>query len=158
MKIGVLSDTHLDKVTGELRQIYKRHLADKDFILHAGDYVSTEVVEFLDRGNFHGVHGNMDPINVRKLLPEKKVIHFGLYRVGLIHGWGPSEGLSFRVQTEFQDVDVLVFGHAHEPMNHIRDGILFFNPGTAIGYRSSHSQTMGILELGKTIQGKIVPL
>lgn len=158
MNIGVLSDTHLAKVTEELRQIYKQHLADKDFILHAGDYVSTEVVEFLDRGNFHGVYGNMDPIDVKKMLPEKKVIQLGSYKVGLIHGWGPSEGLSSRVQSEFHDVDILVFGHAHEPMNHMRDGILFFNPGTAIGYRSSQSHTIGILELGKTVQGKIVPL
>lgn len=158
MKIGVLSDTHLAKVTGELRQIYRQYLADKDYILHAGDYVSMEVVEFLDRGNFHGVYGNMDPIDVTKMLPEKMVLQLGSYRVGLIHGWGPSKGLSFRIQPKFQDVDVIVFGHAHEPMNQMRDGILFFNPGTAIGYRSSRSHTIGILELGKTVQGQIVPL
>jgi putative phosphoesterase len=61
MKIGVLSDTHLNHVTNELKEIYDRYLSDTDLILHAGDIVSIEVVDFLSRNKFHGVHGNMDP-------------------------------------------------------------------------------------------------
>ena len=86
MKIGVLSDTHLNRVTKELRWIYDKHLADLDIILHAGDYVSQEVVRFLSKGLFYGVRGNMDPIEVSKLVPDKRVIELGPHRVGLIHG------------------------------------------------------------------------
>ena len=158
MKIGVLSDTHLNEVTKELRRIYNQYLADKDVILHAGDYVSAEVIDFLDRGHFHGVRGNMDPMNVSKRVPDKKVIELGTHKIGLIHGWGPAEGLEFKVQEAFQDVDIIVFGHAHRPTNHIRDGILFFNPGAAIGYHRSSANTIGILELGDTIKGEIIEI
>ncbi|MBN1848602.1 MAG: metallophosphoesterase family protein [Deltaproteobacteria bacterium] len=158
MKIGVLSDTHLNGASQELRRIYDQYLVDMDFILHAGDYVSPEVIEFLDRGRFHGVRGNMDPLQIAQLVPEKKVIELGGHRIGLIHGWGPAEGLEFEVQKVFQDVDVIVFGHAHMPTNHVRNNILFFNPGAAIGYHRSSANTIGILDLGETIQGKIIEI
>lgn len=156
MKIGVLSDTHLSGVTRELRKIYENHLSDKDLILHAGDVVSTEVIDFLDRKNFYGVHGNMDPPEVKESLPRKKLIELGPYRLGLIHGWGASAGVEDRIRDEFQNVDVIVYGHSHLPANHMRDKALFFNPGTATGFSFSGMHTIGVLELGDMIHGTIV--
>jgi len=49
MKIGVLSDTHRGGVTKKFREIYDKYLSDKDLILHAGDVVSTEIVDFLSQ-------------------------------------------------------------------------------------------------------------
>jgi len=133
-------------------------LSDKDVILHAGDIVSTEIVDFLSRKEFHGVHGNMDPPEVKELLPSKKVIELGPYRLGLIHGWGPSAGLGDRIWSEFQRVDVIVYGHSHHAANHIREGVLLFNPGTATGFSSSGIHTIGVLELDDTIRGEIISL
>ncbi|MBW2614897.1 MAG: metallophosphoesterase family protein [Deltaproteobacteria bacterium] len=158
MKIGVISDTHLGRVTREFEQIYDRYLSDKDLILHAGDITSTVIVDFLSRKDFHGVYGNMDPYDVRDMLPDKKVIELGPYRLGLIHGGGPSAGLEGRVWSEFQNVDVIVYGHSHKAVNHVREGVLVFNPGTASGFSSSGIHSIGILELGDTIQGEIVTL
>ena len=87
IKIGILSDTHLHRVTDDIRVIYDRYLSDMDVILHAGDYVSYDVVAFLDSGNFHGVCGNMDPVEIKERLPWKKVVEVGSRRIGLIHGW-----------------------------------------------------------------------
>jgi len=67
--IGVISDTHLRKVTKEFQELYHRYLSDVDALLHAGDFVSREMVSFLLNKNFHGVCGNMDPPEVRKMLP-----------------------------------------------------------------------------------------
>jgi putative phosphoesterase len=156
MKIGVLSDTHLHGVTKEFKGIYNSLLADKDLILHVGDLVSTEVVDYLSSKNFHGVHGNMDPVEVKNRLPGKKVVTLGPYRVGLIHGWGSSSGLEDRILFEFQGVDVIVYGHSHRPANHVRGGVLLFNPGTATGFSSSRVHSIGILELEGTIRGEIV--
>ena len=156
MKVGVLSDTHLSHVTKGLCNIYDQYLADADVILHAGDYVSTDIIEFFNGSYFHGVKGNMDPMKVSKMVPDKKVVELGGYKIGLIHGWGSAEGLELKVQQEFQDVDAIVFGHAHRPTNHVRDGMLFFNPGAAIGYHRTSANTIGILELGDTIQGEII--
>ncbi len=158
LRIGVLSDTHLRHVTRELRDIYDRYLADKDVVLHAGDVVSTEVVDFLSKTNFHGVYGNMDPVEVRKLLPERKIIELGSYRLGLIHGWGASAGLEDRIWAQFAKVDVIVYGHSHQAANHVREGVLLFNPGTATGFSFSGVHTVGELELGDTIRGEIIAL
>jgi putative phosphoesterase len=158
MKIGVLSDTHLHRLTQDFRYILDQFLRDVDLIFHVGDFVSAEIVEFLNGNNFQGVHGNMDPTEVKEMLPEKKVIQLGPYRLGLIHGDGPSRELEERIQSEFQDVDVIVYGHSHRAVNHVKDGILLFNPGTATGFSYSKNHSLGILELGETIRGEIIPI
>ena len=158
LRIGVLSDTHLHQVTGQFRDIYERYLSDMDMVLHTGDMVCTEMIDYLSRGLFHGVHGNMDPPEVRDLLPRKKIIEAGPYRLGLIHGWGSSSGLEDRIWREFQGVDVIVYGHSHESANHLREGVLLFNPGTASGFSSSGNHTIGRLLLGDTIRGEIITL
>jgi len=158
MKIGVLSDTHLHQVTGEFVGIYDRYLSDMDLILHAGDVVSPEIIDFLNAKDFHGVCGNMDSKAVKRLLPEKKVIHSSGYKIGLIHGWGRSDGLEDRIRPLFQQVDVIVYGHSHIASNHVKNGILFFNPGTATGYSASGEHSIGVLELGETVRGEIIDL
>ncbi len=158
LKIGILSDTHLKKLTDRLEEIYKKHLFDMDIVIHTGDYVSIEVVEFLDRDNFHGVHGNMDSYEVKQILPDKKVIEAGSHRIGIIHGWGSKDGLEEKIRNEFRDVDIIVYGHSHSAANHIKDGILFFNPGVAIGYSMSDPHTIGILEIDDVVKGKIVDI
>ena len=156
VKIGVLSDTHLRHVTEEFIAIYDKYLSDKDMILHAGDVVSPEIVAFFNAKAFHGVYGNMDPFEVKGFLPDKKVINLGGYSVGLIHGWGRSDDLEDRILPLFNGVDVIVYGHSHIAANHMRDGILFFNPGTATGYSSSGIHSIGVLELGDAVRGEII--
>jgi len=158
LRIGVLSDTHLHQVTDELVGIYDRYLSDMDLILHAGDVVSSHVVDFLNAKEFHGVCGNMDPVDVRERLSEKRVLNVAGYRLGLIHGWGQSDGLEDRILPLFQNVDIIVYGHSHTASNHMRDGVLFFNPGTATGYSASGLHSIGLLELGKAIRGEIICL
>lgn len=155
-RIGVLSDTHLAQVSNDLVNIYENYLSKTDIILHAGDYASEDIVEFLDRGNFHGVFGNMDPIGVRESLPRKKIIQLGNYRLGLIHGWGPYSILEDSILTEFTNVDVIIYGHSHRPANHIKGGVLLFNPGTAIGYHKNGPHTIGILEVSDKVHGEII--
>jgi len=158
MKIGVLSDTHLNGVTPSLRRIFQRYLNGLDAVLHAGDVVSAEVVRFLDGETFYGVSGNMDPPEVRELLPPFRVMELGGWRIGLTHGGGGVTDLEDRVARMFPDADVIVYGHSHIPANHIRDGILFFNPGTATGYSREGRHTVGVLELGETVEGRIVEI
>ena len=158
MKIGVLSDTHLYRVSEELKAIYKNYLSDMDFVFHAGDTCALEVVEYMKNENFHGVSGNMDPPEVKAILPEKKIVEIGAYRIGLIHGWGSSEGLEDRVFGEFSDVDIIVFGHSHSAFNGKKEGILLFNPGTATGPSLRSGNSLGILELGHEIHSSIIKL
>lgn len=159
IKIGVLSDTHLNGVNDSLEDIYDQYLEDTDMILHAGDFVSVEVVRFLgSEKQFHGVCGNMDTIDVRDTLPPKKVIEVGPFNIGLMHGWGAKEGLEERLMNEFTGVDAIVYGHSHRPANHIKEGILFFNPGSVAGRSLMASKSIGILEVGEEISGRIINL
>jgi len=158
MKIGILSDTHLPRLTANFRDICDRYLSDAEVIFHAGDFTSAEVVTFLSAKAFYGVSGNMDPVEVKALLSDKRVIELGGYRFGLIHGWGSSNGLEERLRPQFQDVDVIVYGHSHRAANHVRDGILFFNPGTATGFSSSETHSIGLLECGDKIKGTILDI
>ena len=158
VKIGVLSDTHLHQVTRGFKDFYNQHLSHMDFLFHAGDFVSLETVNLLSEKEFHGVQGNMDPHDVMRLLPRKKIIEIGPYRLGLIHGWGSPSGLEERIGPEFSDVDVIVYGHSHRAVSHMKGGILFFNPGTASGHTSSGVHSYGVLELGDRIRGRIIPV
>ncbi len=156
MKIGILSDTHLHQSERVLRWIYDQYLVDVDVIFHAGDYVSSDVIAFLSRKPFHGVQGNMDSLEVKGSLPEKKVIKIKGYKIGLIHGWGSPGGIEDRIMDEFRDVDAVIYGHSHTPVNHMKEGVLFFNPGTITGYSPAGIHTIGILECGDTLQGQII--
>ncbi|OQY44556.1 MAG: hypothetical protein B6240_10295 [Desulfobacteraceae bacterium 4572_87] len=97
MKIGVLSDTHLNQITQEFVDIYNTHLSDVDMIIHAGDIVSLNIIDFLEKNVFHGVQGNMDPLEIKARLPEKKIVEVGCHRLGIIHGWGAARGLEDRI-------------------------------------------------------------
>lgn len=159
MKIGVLSDTHLTHVTQEFMVICEQFLAGIDLVLHAGDFVSPDVVAYLARGPFHGVYGNMDGFDTKKLLPSKKVIEIGHYRLGLIHGTGSPKGIENRIRGEFSGrVDAIVYGHSHRAANAVREGVLFFNPGSASRFSRFGKPSLGILELKDSIHGRIVEI
>ena len=156
--IGVISDTHLGQVTKEFERLYEKYLADKDLIIHAGDIVCEDVIDFLSRKPLKAVCGNMDPFEIRKKLLPKEVFEVAGFKIGVIHGWGPSGGLEDRIMNEMPGVDVIVYGHSHYPSNQVKQGVLMFNPGTATGYPSAGFNSIGILEVGDTVQGKIIKL
>ena len=158
MKIGVLSDTHLQQITQEFVDIYNTHFADADMIIHAGDIVSPNIIDFLEKNVFHGVQGNMDPFEIKALLPEKIIVEVGRHRLGVIHGWGAAKGLEDRILPLFPNVDVIIYGHSHIIANHVKNDVLFFNPGTATGYSATGFNSIGILEVSETVQGRIIPI
>ena len=158
MKIGVISDTHLRDVDSRLIDIYHEYFSDMEMIFHAGDLVSTPVVDFLSQKPLHVVQGNMDSPDIKERFPKKRIVEVGGFRLGLIHGWGSPFGIEDRIRSEFDDVDVIIYGHSHRPANHIDKGILFFNPGTATVLSFSGSNSIGILDIGETVKGNIIVL
>lgn len=158
MKIGVISDTHLKEVSSQLVDIYQDYFSDVDMIIHAGDLVSIEIVDFLSQKPLHIVQGNMDSLDIKGRFPKKKIIEAGDFHLGLIHGWGSPFGLERRIRAEFNDVHVIIYGHSHRPANHISKGIIFFNPGSASGFSVSGSHSIGILDIKETVKGNIITL
>ena len=156
MKIGVLSDTHLKEPHSEFKKMIEFHFRNVEKILHAGDFVDWSVAEYLSSlKGLIAVCGNMDPPDIRKAFPHKRIIEIGGFRIGLIHGGGSPFGIESRVKEEFDEVAAIVYGHTHTPANHQVKNILFFNPGSPT--RSFiHQATLGILHIGEEIKGEII--
>lgn len=160
MRILVLSDTHIPRTVLDLpREIYDR-IHDVDMIFHAGDFVEKEVLEKLKiLRETKAVYGNMDSRAVRDMLNAKEVIQAGRFKIGLIHGYGSPRELVDTVRGEFSAVDAIIFGHSHSPVNFVKGGILFFNPGSPTDKVFAAYNSYGILEVtDKKIEGKIIKL
>lgn len=159
MKIAVLSDTHIPRTAAWLPKKVCDGIRGVDLILHAGDLTEKSVLERLSRiAPTKAVFGNMDERALRESLPEKLIVDAGPFKIGLMHGFGPPVGLIERIGGEFKDVDAIVFGHSHSPVNEVRDGVLFFNPGSPTDRIFARYNSYGILEIKDHIKGEIVKL
>jgi len=158
MKIGVIADTHLTKISKQLEEYTIKHFKDVDMILHAGDVVELNVLNIFTDKEIKLVAGNMDSWEIKKSAPIKQVILLEGHRVGLIHGWGSPIGIEDRIIKEFDQIDILVYGHTHNASSFTKDGILFFNPGSPTDKRFTTKNTIGILEIGEQIYSKIITL
>jgi uncharacterized protein len=177
MKIGVISDTHIstrlldarqlasrliNKVTmtaDELVEIVRPHFAGVDLIIHAGDWVSYPMVEALEElAPVEGVAGNMDPYEVSSRLPARKTIRAGGKRIGIIHGSGNPNGMEVRLRREFEEVDLIVFGHSHHSFFAPVNGTLMFNPGSPTDQRWAPTRSIGILHLDPEIRAEVIAL
>ena len=156
MKIGVLSDTHLEEPHAEFKKFIELNFKDVDQIFHVGDFIHWKVAEYLSSlKQLVAVSGNMDPPQIREAFPQQRVIEVLGIRIGLIHGGGPPSGIESRVREQFDEVDAIVYGHTHIPANHRIKGVLYFNPGSPTRSFAGKG-TIGILRIGETIEGEII--
>ena len=160
MKICVLSDTHIPVAAPELPPELLRGMEGADLILHAGDIVELRVLDDLRAiAPVEAVRGNMDRADVQQALPAKKVIPAQGKRIGLVHGSGAPWGVANRVLREFEDVDIIVFGHSHHPLNEERNKVRLFNPGSPTDRRFAPYKSYGIIEItDDTVKAEIVRL
>lgn len=133
MRIGVISDTHIHKHPEKILQFLKTYLNDVDMIIHAGDYTDIKVVNILkEYKRFLGVWGNNDNNAIRQELREKEIIKIEGYRIGIYHGHGEEKNTMERAYEFFKDdkVDIIIFGHSHQPLIMTKNKTLMLNPGS----------------------------
>lgn len=150
MKIGVISDTHIPmrakQLPGQVIEAFK----EVDHIIHAGDIVSLEVLDLLERfAPVTAVSGNVDPVTIEEILGFKKLITLKGYRIGVTHGHGASGSTVDRAVKCFENdnVDCIIFGHSHIPYCEKINNILLFNPGSPTDKRRNEFYSFGLLEL-----------
>jgi putative phosphoesterase len=160
VKICVISDTHADSIDELSRQVLDE-LSGADMIIHAGDFTGKRLLDALRKiGPVRGVYGNIDGPEVRRELPAIDMIQAEDLMLGLNH---PAEGgspltLEQRLRPKFPQVQAIIHGHSHRTKNDFREGVLWFNPGSATGKLPATKKTYGILTINKEIRGEIITL
>ncbi len=150
MTIGVISDTH-----GLLRPQAIEALRDSELILHAGDVGLPEVLEELRRlAPVVAVRGNVDTEAWARRLPATEMAEAGGKTFYILHRIADLD-----LNPQAARVDAVIFGHSHQPAIEWRDGVLFFNPGSAGPRRFSLPMTLGKIEVvGGELRPKIIAL
>lgn len=156
LTIGILSDTHLSRLTPEFEARVAACFAEASIILHAGDLTEPALLRAFAGREVHAVHGNMCSVASQKLLPRKKIVSVGRFTIGLIHRVTNSYDFEDRLADEFDQVDCIVYGHTHWPVCHESGGILFINPGSFLATgRFGSPGTYALLEVGDRLRATI---
>jgi uncharacterized protein len=164
MLIGVISDTHLEHVTVEFTRLVTDRFLDCDLVVHAGDFTDPAIYFYLKKATkdkLIAVCGNMDPPELRKLLPERIVFEKKGIKIGLIHGWGSPRDLEERIQGVFREdgIRCIIYGHSHNVANHAVDNILFFNPGSPTDRSYARERSIGYVTIqDDIISGDVIPI
>jgi putative phosphoesterase len=157
MRIGVISDTH-----GLLRPEVFDVFARVDRILHAGDVGPESLLEELGAiAPVTAVYGNTDGWALRSRLPQVATIELDGFTIVVTHGDQLGAPTPERLQIEFPDAEIIVFGHTHRPVLTLVDTVVtVMNPGGAGRRRFDLPASVGILELEPGIppRGRLVPL
>ncbi len=144
--MAVISDTHMPRGSRALPDRCVELLREADAILHAGDFMTFDVLRDLQAYGppVHAVYGNVDDGLLRATLPETAVVELGGARIGMVHIGGARTGRLDRLRRMFPDADAAVFGHSHMPEHEARGGFQIFNPGSPTERRRAPTKTMGM--------------
>ena len=162
MKIIAISDTHIKhgSILEQLPEDLVVLLKEADMIIHAGDFVTKAAFDGLaDLNRLEAVHGNMDEIKLKEMLPERRIIEAGGVKIGIVH----EAALSLQDTTgawymaKEMGVDVLVFGHIHRPVIEKAD-MLLVCPGSPTFPRLSEPAAVELVIDGGKISGKVITL
>jgi hypothetical protein len=120
--IGVISDTH-----GLLRPQAVDALRGSDLIIHAGDVGTPDILDALRAiAPVFAVRGNIDRGAWAERLPMIELVEAGGRLVHVLHNIAELD-----VDPATAGFAAVVYGHSHQPAIETRDGVLFFNPGSA---------------------------
>ena len=158
IKIGVISDTHQSGYDEGLKKLADDYFSDVNFIIHAGDLVDLGVLDVFAGREVKAVCGNMDYPSVKEKLPDQILFEINGFKLGLIHGWGPPWGIEEKILAKTGPLDCIIYGHTHKAVCRRNNGVLFFNPGSPTDRRFSLHKSIGILEIDKRIEGRIINL
>jgi putative phosphoesterase len=121
-QIGIISDTH-----GLLRPEAVAALRGVTHIVHAGDIGSADVLRALaEVAPVTAVRGNNDRGPWAQRLPLTDVLEIDGLSLYVLH-----DLKALALDPRAAGFAAVVSGHSHQPRLERRDGILFFNPGSA---------------------------
>ena len=138
MIIGVISDTH-----GLLRPEALQALQGSEHIIHAGDIGALEIIPALEEiAPVTAIRGNVYREPWTHRFPETEVIELAGLHVYILHDVNALD-----LNPKAAGFAAVISGHSHQPKQEIRDGVLYFNPGSAGPRRLNLPVTVGKLEI-----------
>ncbi|HSE93468.1 MAG TPA: metallophosphoesterase family protein [Methylomirabilota bacterium] len=148
--VGVISDTH-----GVLRPEAVEALRGVDRIVHAGDIGALEVLERLAGvAPVTAVRGNNDGDPWARGIPETEALEVGGLWLYVLH-----DRATLDLDPRASGFGAVISGHSHRPGQEERDGVLYFNPGSAGPRRFRLPVAVGRLTIAAGhVTGRIVPL
>ena len=148
--VGVISDTH-----GLLRPEAVQALGGVDRILHGGDVGAPEILKELETiAPVTAVRGNVDGGSWARKLPLSEVIEVEGVSIYILH---ILENLDLK--PEVAGFKVVVYGHSHVAKIEEKNGVLYFNPGSAGPRRFKLPVTVGRLRIDRgKVKAEIVKL
>jgi putative phosphoesterase len=149
MLIGVISDTH-----GQLRPEAVAALRGVEHILHAGDVGDIAILDALRKiAPVTAIRGNVDLSGACAKLPATDVVELGgrlLYLVHSVH--------NLDINPVAAGVAMVVSGHSHKASVQVRDGVIYFNPGSAGPRRFSLPVTVGFVTVEDGVEASVMEL
>jgi putative phosphoesterase len=138
MIIGVISDTH-----GLLRPEAIVALRGSEHIIHAGDVGAPDILEQLVTiAPLTAIRGNIDKQKWARKLPQTDVVELGGVSIYVLHDLSQLD-----LKPEAAGFQVVIYGHSHVPKQETRNGVLYFNPGSAGPRRFRLPISLGKLSL-----------
>jgi len=150
MIIGIISDTH-----GLLRPEAIELLRGSEHIIHAGDIGSPEIIPELEKiAPVTAIRGNVDTEAWARRFAETEVVELGGLHIYVIH-----DANALDLNPKAAGFAAVISGHSHQPKQETKDGVLYFNPGSAGPRRFKLPISVGRLEIVDTkIKGTILAI
>ena len=149
MLIGVISDTH-----GLLRPEAVAALRGVEHILHAGDVGDSAILDTLrEIAPVTAIRGNVDVSGACAKLPATDVVELGGKLFYLVHSVHDLD-----INPLAAGVAMVVSGHSHKASVQVRDGVVFFNPGSAGPRRFSLPVTVGFVTVEDGVEASVMEL
>jgi hypothetical protein len=120
--VGVISDTH-----GLLRPEAVELLRGSAHIIHAGDIGSVEIIPALEKiAPVTAIRGNVDTQAWARRFAETEVVELEGLHIYVIH-----DANALDLNPKAAGFAAVISGHSHQPKQEMKDGVLYFNPGSA---------------------------
>ena len=152
--IGVVSDTHLPRFGSQLPPGLADGLKSAGVarIFHCGDHTTALAVELLSRiAPTDAVLGNNDAPELAAKYRVKTIVAVAGVKIGIVHGdRGRGRTTPLRALAAFADdcVDVICFGHSHQPYLARHGDVLLLNPGSPTDRRREPAFSYALLTVG----------
>jgi len=120
--IGIISDTH-----GLLRPEALTALVGSDYIIHAGDIGDPAILKELAKiAPVTAIRGNVDREAWAKKIPATSVLEVQGASIYILHNLAELD-----LKPEAAGFAAVVHGHSHVAKQETKNGVLYFNPGSA---------------------------